>query len=221
VPVFDLIRSEKRPGMALNVSKNLMALGNDVKMHTNSEIVTKERFVDNKTMQHLLRIDTKNSEKIKPIDYEILNEIDFSQFDGIVLSDYDKGFLTRESISYILGLVGELPVFADSKKDDLSCFDGCFVKVNEQEYQKATRHPKNSELIVTLGKNGAMWNNKRFEVKETGVFDVCGAGDTFLSAFVTGYLSTNNIEEAITFANYCASIAVSKFGTYAVGLKDL
>jgi bifunctional ADP-heptose synthase (sugar kinase/adenylyltransferase) len=33
-------------------------------------------------------------------------------------------------------------------------------------------------------------------------------------------MTSNNIGEAISFANLCASIAVKNFGTYAVKLKD-
>jgi D-beta-D-heptose 7-phosphate kinase/D-beta-D-heptose 1-phosphate adenosyltransferase len=53
------------------------------------------------------------------------------------------------------------------------------------------------------------------------VFDVSGAGDTFLASLVYGYLQTFTYEDALIFANKCASIVVQKSGTYAITAEDL
>ena len=53
------------------------------------------------------------------------------------------------------------------------------------------------------------------------MFDVVGAGDTFLSALVYFYLNCGKIEEAIPYANKAAAIAVSKFGTYVLTQEDV
>lgn len=50
--------------------------------------------------------------------------------------------------------------------------------------------------------------------------DVTGAGDTVISALTFGYLLTNDIFKACKFANYAASIAVSKKGTNSVTLDE-
>ena len=47
---------------------------------------------------------------------------------------------------------------------------------------------ENCEFIITMGPKGALYDNKMFRVEETEVFDVCGAGDVFLSGLVYGYL---------------------------------
>ena len=54
-----------------------------------------------------------------------------------------------------------------------------------------------------------------------GVFDVVGAGDTFLSALVYFYLIYGKIEEAIPYANKAAAIAVTHFGTYVLTERDV
>jgi sugar/nucleoside kinase (ribokinase family) len=41
---------------------------------------------------------------------------------------------------------------------------------------------------------------------------VSGAGDTFLAAFVTKYLETQDVNISITFANEMSAIVVSKRG---------
>jgi len=56
---------------------------------------------------------------------------------------------------------------------------------------------------------------------KTEVFDVCGAGDTFLSGFVFSYLKTPEFISAIKFANKCAAVSVRHFGTYAITLEDI
>jgi D-beta-D-heptose 7-phosphate kinase/D-beta-D-heptose 1-phosphate adenosyltransferase len=44
------------------------------------------------------------------------------------------------------------------------------------------------------------------------VFDVSGAGDTFIASLTIKYLEPNKITEAIEFANKMSSIVVSKRG---------
>ena len=63
---------------------------------------------------------------------------------------------------------------------------------------------------------------KDYEVEQTEVFDVCGAGDTFLAGLVTGYMSfEQDLDRAIKFANKCASYSVRRLGTYAIKKGDL
>jgi sugar/nucleoside kinase (ribokinase family) len=72
-------------------------------------------------------------------------------------------------------------------------------------------------LIVTHGEHGAEWNGWVYPAEIVGeVTDVCGAGDTFLSGLVAEYIRTNNIEQAIIFAQKCASIVVQKPGVATV-----
>jgi sugar/nucleoside kinase (ribokinase family) len=53
------------------------------------------------------------------------------------------------------------------------------------------------------------------------VFDVSGAGDTFLAALVAEYLKTKSLEKAIDFANKCSRIVVQRFGTYSITEEDV
>jgi len=225
VPVVKLSYAEEKPGMALNVEKNLKALGHETLILTNRESLVKERFVDQTTMQHLLRVDRGEEAELEPIFVGILKTVDNMSFDYdcVVISDYDKGFLTHEKCKEIIKELSKrkVKIFVDSKKKDLSCYDGCIIKVNEEEYAEMEKPPTNSELIVTLGPNGASWRDKKFPVESTSVFDVCGAGDTFMASFVTAYMSTDSFEESIEFANKCAGISVKKFGNYTISLEDL
>ena len=57
--------------------------------------------------------------------------------------------------------------------------------------------------------------------EKVSVFDVVGAGDTFLSALVYFFLLYGTIEEAIPYANKAAAIAVQNFGTYVLKEEDV
>jgi bifunctional ADP-heptose synthase (sugar kinase/adenylyltransferase) len=223
VPVFQLLRTEKKKGMASNVIANLKGLGNQVDSVINEQDINKKRYIDERTKQHLLRVDEGDHELIEPITDEQVDNIDFNKYDALVISDYDKGFLPPRKIKSILKKASDCPIFVDSKKEDLSIFRNCIMKINKKEFVCSESLPKFSNLIITLGKDGAMWFNekKKFPTEEVEVFDVCGAGDTFLAALTTAYLSCKDMEESIEFANECATYSVCQLGVYAIKREDL
>ena len=57
--------------------------------------------------------------------------------------------------------------------------------------------------------------------EKVNVFDVVGAGDTFLAALTYGYLKYGRIEEAIPFANKAAAVAVQNPGTYTLTMDNV
>jgi len=220
VPVLKHLYTEERRGMCLNVGATLEALGATVDVIKNSEMIYKDRFVDVKTKQHLLRVDFGESEKIASFDASTL---DLKGYDGVVVSDYNKGFIdhtTAEEISKVCHDLG-IPLFVDSKKKDLACYDHAFIKINEKEHEEAHSYAENCEVITTLGSRGAEWRGTVYATQECEVFDVSGAGDTFLAAFVYQYLQGTDVPEALKFANHCARIVVQKFGTYCLQAEDL
>jgi D-beta-D-heptose 7-phosphate kinase/D-beta-D-heptose 1-phosphate adenosyltransferase len=143
-----------------------------------------------------------------------------SDYDAVVVSDYNKGFLSAEQIHELIRF-SDCPVFIDTKKRDLELFDmpDTYVKINELEHSMVTsQHPN---LIVTLGSRGAMYNEKVYPTKSVEVADVCGAGDTFLAALTVEYLLTNDIEKAILFANAASGVTVQHRGNYAPTYKEI
>jgi len=232
VPVFQTLKKETRSGMASNVVNNLLGLENEIDVIVNKQTIVKNRYVDDRTKQHLLRVDEGETKKVEELSKERINEIDLSKYDAIVISDYNKGFLSYDGIEHFLENVynfdPDLPVFIDTKKKSLSTFDAhsnCIIKINQHEFEQLDESTCYAcELIVTLGSSGA-WlvsTNNHYEAEKTEVFDVCGAGDTFLSGLVTGYLSFDrDLDKAIKFANKCASYSVNKLGTYAIKKEDL
>lgn len=214
VPVMKIVENYTAPGMAGNVKENLQRLDIDVDFVTTDSVITKTRYIDQRSRQHLLRVD--NEPKIPRWNGKLPKDLE--EYQCMVVSDYNKGFLDYEDIEQLIkGFKG--PVFIDTKKQDLARFNGAFVKINELENKMKTS--SNSNLIVTLGSRGALYNTKMFPTKAAEVVDVCGCGDTFLSALVYQYLMTKNINEAIMFANKAASLTVQREGNYAPSLDEI
>jgi len=221
VPILDFVYSEDKLGMACNVDNNLRSLGLDTLLFTNEEKSIKERFIEIKKMQQLLRVDYQNV--VNKFDFHLLNNIDIEQYGAVVISDYDKGFLDEHVISKIIDIINfKKQIFVDSKKKDLSLYEGCAIKINNLENSLVTKWPNKYEKIVTLGSDGALYNNKVYKSKKVEVFDVCGAGDSFLAGLVYGYIKKNkDIPASIEIANSVAAISVTHYGNYAVKKKEI
>jgi D-beta-D-heptose 7-phosphate kinase/D-beta-D-heptose 1-phosphate adenosyltransferase len=211
VPILKFNKKETKRGMAWNVRENLMSFDIEVYILTNKESITKTRYIDERYNQQFLRVDEEPL--LEPMEYELPED----KFDALVISDYDKGFLTTEKIFELVEWF-DGPVFIDSKKTKLPKKD-CFVKINDLEYSKLTKPAKN--LIITRGSKGAEYRGKLYPGEKVDVFDAVGAGDTFLSALVYFYLKCGRIEEAIPYANKAAAIAVSNFGTHILTKEDV
>ena len=216
VPILNLVEEEViTDGMAGNVYNNIKALNATASLVVSNKNILKIRYIDKKTKQHLLRVDHETAcEEIK-LDLKNINT-----YNAIVISDYDKGSIRPNTINTILKHFNGV-VFVDSKKKDLNVFKKCIIKINEHENKSVIKFPNNSKIIVTLGENGALYNNKMFPTKKVEVFDVCGAGDSFMAGLSVQYLLTKNIEDAINFANTCASNVVKKSGTSVLNFDEV
>lgn len=211
VPILKFRRKESKNGMAWNVRDNLQAFGMEVYMLTNKEKIYKTRYIDEKYNHQILRVDIEDP--LSPMEYEIPNE----KYDALVISDYDKGFITQQKLFEVV-FNSKIPVFVDSKKTILP-ESNCFIKINDNESKLLKS--KHDNIIVTRGSGGAEYDGVIYPGEKVSVFDVCGAGDTFLSALVYFYLECGTIEKAIPYANKAAAIAVQNFGTYVLSGDDI
>jgi D-beta-D-heptose 7-phosphate kinase/D-beta-D-heptose 1-phosphate adenosyltransferase len=216
VPVFKPLKVKSNGGMAVNVYNNIRSLGIEADIITDSG-VTKTRYVDEVSNQMLLRVD--ENDEVENIFLNDLAAIKYNTYDAVVISDYNKGFLSEEDIIYICN--NHPLVFMDTKKKIGNWAYGVeYIKINKKEFDANSENllkEYNGELIVTLGNEGAMrWMNKFPIVNEHPVRDLTGAGDTFLAALVVEYLQKNNIDDAIIFANKCAAWAVTQKGVSIV-----
>ena len=123
VPILKFNRKESKSGMAWNVRNNLQSFGMEVYMLTNKEKIYKTRYIDEKYNQQILRVDIEDT--LSPMNYELPSE----EYDALVISDYDKGFITQQRLFDIVSS-SKIPVFVDSKKTILP-ESNCFIKIND------------------------------------------------------------------------------------------
>lgn len=236
VPILDFERKEIKDGMSLNVKNNLESLFKcEVDHITQKTSIEKHRFIDKKTGQQLLRCDFEdNIDKcqINAQPYQKLGENILKSYDCIVISDYNKGFISANHMHELCDLAN-CPVFIDTKKNVFELDQkNVFVKVNKKEYDElsvSTKERFNNNLIVTLGEKGCRFDNVIYPGYSVDVFDVCGAGDVFLAAFTYAYMTVVTIglrktsaaflENVFAYANRKAAESVKHRGTYVVSRK--
>lgn len=222
VPIFNPLYFLDNEGMAGNVCKNIESIGGNYILLTNDEKIIKNRLVDERSNQLIVRID--ENDKSTRISKLILQEIKQNVYkgtkiDGIIISDYDKGFLTEEDIEFIC--TNNTNVFIDTKKIiDEWCMNSTFIKINHVEYEHTKFNLSHlniqDKLIITLSSDGCKYKEKIYPVEKVNIKDVSGAGDTFMASLVLEYLTTGKIELAIKFAQTCATIVVQKKGVTTI-----
>ena len=223
VPVFVPESEDENPGMAGNVAANLSVFPDvEVTLISNKKLIEKRRLVDLNTRQIVLRLDS-GEPVTESIDFK---SIDVGSFDAVIISDYDKGFVTNEDIFKISRANSK--TFLDTKKyvHRKYCQHVKFIKLNGQEYEK-NEHLLGSwskdKIILTDGSKGAYYKSKQYPVIDVPVKDMTGAGDTFIAGLCYHYLNVWDIADAIKFANECASQGVQENGVsvldYSLALK--
>jgi len=272
VPVVEVSKEEDRLGGAGNVVNNLLALGSEVLVSTvvgknskrlfdllksknidvsgifideNRESIIKSRVIAGN--HQVIRYDKETKTPILP-EYEdkILNYLskNIDKIDLILLSDYEKGVLTKSLTQKIIKLSNRhnKKLIIDPKKDFSKYVNAWMIKPNKKELSLAAGMEINSEdelitagwqvkkdlnldyLLVTLSEEGmALFGEEYIKIPTVAkeVYDVTGAGDTVLAS-LGYYLSKNNeLTEAMNFANAAAAVVVSKIGSATVTLEEI
>lgn len=218
-PVFVPSKEKYNDGMAGNVKSNLISLGCTVDLITNISSITKTRYVHESSNTLLLRVDEGDGGVSRILDLE-LKSINFLEYNMIVISDYNKGFLYEDDIAYI-GF-NHPNVICDTKKQLGDwCNDLKFIKLNRTEYENNKEFINKNDwilekLIITLDRDGCMYKGKMYPTKQVEILDISGAGDTFVSAFTQNYIENYDINTALKYANECASVVVQKRGVTTI-----
>ncbi len=264
VPVLHIKEKEYRLGGAANVANNIVSLGGRCSLiglagqDKNLDRLTKE--LSNKKINHYLvtekdyptiiktRIIAKNQqiiridkEKPKKLDNskieEILNFIKENNFNTILISDYDKGTITKKLVEEIKKL--NIKIISDPKPKNISLFKDIFAispnlkeakeftgKEEVEDIGKEITKKLNTNLILTRGKDGVSLfekDNKQqyFPAKTKKVFDISGAGDTFIATTTLGISSGLSMHNSIFLGNHAAGIVVKKQGTATLSKEEL
>ena len=193
---------------------------------------TKTRMVG-QNGQHLLRVDKELSYTKSTVEDELLK--DLVDTDTVLISDYNKGVIQKDTVQKILTKCKN--VYVDPKQG-FSRYIGAFlVKPNMKEYVEwfgefnyvdAKDYLKEYDwewLVVTDGADGIHivnstdhWHCKE-EVLE--VADVSGAGDTVMAIIAHGLNKGKTVPDSCALACYGASRVVEKRGVTVVTKDDL
>ena len=215
VPVFLPTKTVTNRGMAGNVVDNVKALGCGCNDIVSYERIVKTRYIDSKTNQMIMRLDENDF-----VEHRYVRDAEkLKGYNGIIISDYGKGFLNEEDIAFI-SKTAECPTFLQTNKVlSAWCFEVDFIKINEVEYKRTIhlldRLEENvlDKLIITLGSRGCMFKGKVYPVNAVRIRSLAGAGDTFLAGFAVEYIKTGgNIDMALHFAQGCAMKVVQDYG---------
>ena len=200
--------------------------------------------------QQIVRIDQEMKSPILNQTEEsfinILKQV-IDKIDAVVLSDYGSGMLSDKIRSFIIESCQEknIKTIVDSRYDILKFEGVSFVKQNEAEAAKAVGFELTNEdavvtagkilleklqaegIIISRGEQGMSLIQDNGEihhipvVDKSEVFDVSGAGDTAVAAFILAIASGAKPVEATKIANFAAGIAVRKLGTATVSNEEL
>jgi D-glycero-beta-D-manno-heptose-7-phosphate kinase len=161
-----------------------------------------------------------------------------SGYDGVVVSDYQKGMVSPELIKGILKKANREKMFVavDPKVGHFDYYKGVsMVTPNLAEASSGANIEIRDEksllqagkllmkklssqaVLITRGEQGmSLFEKKKITHIPTvarKVYDVTGAGDTVISAFTLAYSSGASMEEAAVIANHAAGIVVGEVGT--------
>lgn len=222
VPVFTPEKTIVSGGMAKNVFNNLKSIirANNSDCHVEGIFsfheAEKIRYVDRKTNHYFLRVDDGDN-RYERINFNPEANKLIASSDAILISDYAKGFLSKEDIFHIyLNKKSGAVLFLDSKSkiewDIISVID--YIKLNKVEFNNLSpKYHNKKNLIITLGEEGALHKGKNYPTSiKHKTMDVSGAGDTFFAAFAFKYMTTKKVDKSIIYANELASKVVSQRG---------
>ena len=223
VPVITYIEEKETRGGAGLVYENLKSLGVDVDLfETQGQVSVKTRIICDG--HYVTRIDddaqANGTEVLKQV-----QETNFSQYDYVLLSDYNKGVLdeAREIIKHINTF--NCKIIVDPKENQWFYEGAWLVKPNYSEFESLEFDNWQGNIITTNAGEEviATIDGKRYEVPVDNleVADVTGAGDCFLASFVYALTKGYDCEKAIKIAVRGSTESVKHAGTYILKKADL
>jgi rfaE bifunctional protein kinase chain/domain len=202
--------------------------------------------------QQLVRVDRETTDRPKASTFRSISKFlteKMGDVDGIVISDYGKGLLTRKLIQTLVKKAKRLKklLMVDPKLGNFFFYKGATVITpNTNEASEASRIPvtgqssvekmgrsllrrlKCQALVITQGEKGMTIfepHQKPYPVPTEAreVYDVTGAGDTVIGtmALALGTGPRVRVKDAASIANYAAGIVVGKVGTAIASEEEL
>jgi D-glycero-beta-D-manno-heptose-7-phosphate kinase len=280
VQVIDVNNTEYKLGGAANVANNIKTLdsepiligviGNDIEGDIFLETMKKQQIPTDGIFKDVTRPTTSktrviaHAQHIMRIDHEIEQDVigklakdiiafiksNLSDFECVILQDYNKGVLSKDVIDNIISICrdADKPVLVDPKFDNFFEYKNVTVfKPNRKEIQdvmgvridgddsaveigkKLLDIIKCEWLVLTRGEKGMMLFDKEnrkvvvhnIPTKARRVADVSGAGDTVISTLAVSLCGGAGIKEAMVLANQAAGLVCEEVGIVPIYKKAL
>ena len=168
--------------------------------------------------------------------------------DGVIVSDYAKGVVTERVAQELLALSVEhnVPLAADVKPSRVKFFKGAtfmspnlkegheFVGLSHLEQKqdwgalaKKLSEEFSTDIYLTLGADGVYVATEDGTAEHVAqehtaeVFDVSGAGDTFITSVLLSLLCGATPVEAGKIGNAAGSVVVQKVGSVGLSATEL
>ena len=223
VPVVKYQREVETLGGAGLVYENLKSLRVDVTLfETEQPSSIKTRVICDG--HYVTRIDDdKHADSTSVL--ETIELQDFSEYEYVILSDYNKGVLDEslEIIKHINRF--NCKIIVDPKEHAKHYKDAWLIKPNHSEFTKFGFTSWQGNIITTNAGNNvvATIDNVDYDipVEDVEVSDVTGAGDCFLAAFVYGLTKQYNHKKCLELAVRGSREAVKHVGTYTLTVTDI
>ena len=223
VPVITYIDEKETRGGAGLVYENLKSLGVDVDMfETQGQVSVKTRVICDG--HYVTRIDDDAQSNGMDVLKQV-QETDFSQYEYVILSDYNKGVLdeAKEIIAHINKY--NCKVIVDPKENAWFYENAWLVKPNYNEFHDLGFDDWQGNIITTNAGEEviATIDGVKYEipVDNLEVSDVTGAGDCFLAAFVYGLTKGYEYKKCLKLAVTGSTESVKHSGTYTLTINDI
>jgi len=271
VPVVKVTGTETRLGGAANAALNAHSLGaqvtlagiigNDEAGQQIKQLLSEKGITDLTTISTdsptimKLRMISRNQQVVRA-DFEeafseqAINHITqqcsqiVSQYDVILLSDYNKGTLHHCAELIAAAKKAGTKVIIDPKGHNFDKYSGAFILTpNMSEFEtivgkcqseqamftKATlliQQLQLDALLLTRSEKGMTLffpdgRHHHFNAKAHEVYDVTGAGDTVIATLATAIAKNIALEDAVMLSNTAAGIAVGRMGAATVSPLEL
>jgi D-beta-D-heptose 7-phosphate kinase/D-beta-D-heptose 1-phosphate adenosyltransferase len=202
----------------------------------NRKTTTKSRIISSN--HQLLRIDKE--------DRHFISDKEEREILDIIISDYNKGSLTSTLIKKIIesSKQNNIKVLVDPKTPPFSKYSGAYLIkpnrkealletgidiVDERTLSMAAKKIHDATLcevvVITLSEGGVgLYEKKTSKIiptKAKEIFDVTGAGDTFIAVLAFAIANGKTIAESCELSNYASSIVVGKHGCVTIEYNEI
>lgn len=278
VPVVRVERESSLLGGAGNVARNIASLGGEALLvatvgtdedGNGLEHLCEQAGLFTKLIRDPARPTTKktriiaSNQQVVRVDQELsvpLQEAEFSElfaylrtviddYPVIILSDYGKGFISREFMEQFMSLVESREkrplVLVDPKTVNYDLYTGVdLLTPNTKEAGEGAGLPvvgqdtvvragralfdrlQCKNLLITMGGDGMAFfqgvdNVRHIPTFARKVFDVTGAGDTVIATIALALSAGVEFLTACILANYAAGVVVAQVGAATASADDL